>query len=61
MEFKDIIDYIFQYGVGFICLAYMIYFQSTTLKEMTKTMQEVVVTLTSMNDRLDDIERKMGE
>ena len=61
MEFKEIIDYIFQYGVGFICLAYMIYFQSTTLKEMTKTMQEVVVTLTSMNDRLDDIERKIGE
>ena len=49
MELKEIIDYLFQYGVGFICLAYMIYFQSTTLKEMTKTMQEVVLTLTSMN------------
>lgn len=56
MELKEIIDYLFQYGVGFICLAYMIYFQSTTLKEMTKTMQEVVLTLTSMNERLDNIE-----
>lgn len=61
MELKEIIDYIFQYGVGFICLAYLIYFNLTTSKDMTKTIQEVVVALTKMNERLDDIERKLGD
>ena len=61
MELKDIIDYIFQYGVGFICLAYLIYFNLTTSKEMTKTIQEVVISLTRMNEKLEDIERKLGD
>lgn len=61
MEFKEILDYIFQYGVGFICMAYLIYFNLTTSKEMTKTIQEVVVALTTMNERLEDIERKVGK
>lgn len=60
-ELKGIIDFIFQYGVGFICLGYLIYFNLTTSKEMTKTVQEVVVTLTTMNERLADIERKLGD
>lgn len=61
MEFKEILDYIFQYGVGFICMAYLIYFNLTTSKEMTKTIQEVVIALTTMNERLEDIERKVGK
>lgn len=61
MEFKEIIDYIFQYGVGFICMAYLIYFNLTTSKEMTKTIQEVLIALTTMNERLEDIERKVGK
>lgn len=61
MEFKEILDYIFQYGVGFICMAYLIYFNLTTSKEMTKTIQEVLIALTTMNERLEDIERKVGK
>lgn len=61
MELKEIIDYIFQYGVGFICLAYLIYFNLTVVRDMQKTNEEVVVTLTKMNERLEDIEKKLGD
>lgn len=50
---EDILNYIFQYGVGTLCVAYLIYFQSTTMKEMLKT-------LGSINDRLTIIETHIG-
>ena len=50
---KEILDYIFQYGIGTICVAYLIYFQSTTMKEMLKA-------LTNINDRLTIIESHVG-
>lgn len=46
---KEILDYIFQYGIGTICVAYLIYFQSTTMKEILNT-------LGSMDKRLALIE-----
>lgn len=58
---EEIIQYIFQYGIGTICVAYLIYDRMTTSKDLAKTMQEVVITLTKMNERLDDIERKIGD
>ena len=53
MELKEVIDYIFQYGIGAICVAYLIYFQSTTMKEILKT-------LGTINDRLTIIESHVG-
>ena len=53
MELKEIIDYIFQYGIGAICVAYLIFFQNTTMKEMLKT-------LGTINDRLTIIESHVG-
>lgn len=50
---EQILNYIFQYGVGTLCVAYLIYFQSTTMKEMLKT-------LGSINDRLTVIETHIG-
>lgn len=69
-ETKTIIDFIFQYGVGFVCVAYLIYDKLVNAKENQKAMkeivddnkktnQEIVVTLTKMNDRLEDIEKKL--
>ena len=46
---KEILDYIFQYGIGTLCVAYLIYFQSTTMKEILNT-------LGSMDKRLAVIE-----
>lgn len=67
---KTLIDFIFQYGVGFVCVAYLIYDKLVNAKENQKAMkeivddnkktnQEIVVTLTKMNDRLEDIEKKL--
>ena len=58
---EEIIQYIFQYGVGTICVAYLIFDRMTSSKELTKTMQEVLIALTKMNERLEDIEKKMGK
>ena len=71
-ETKTIIDFIFQYGVGFVCVAYLIYDKLVNAKENQramkeivddnkKTNQEIVVTLTKMNDRLEDIEKKLDK
>lgn len=70
-EIKTLVDFIFQYGVGFICVGYLIYDKLVNAKENQKVMQEIVsdnkktnqeivITLTKMNDRLDDIEKKLG-
>ena len=45
MESGTIIDTIFQYGVGIACLIYMMYFQATTMKELTKNQNELNTTL----------------
>lgn len=69
---KTLIDFIFQYGVGFVCVAYLIYDKLVNAKENQKAMkeivddnkktnQEIVVTLTKMNDRLEDIEKKLDD
>ena len=49
MGIKEIIDYIVSNGLGVVCVAYLIYFQHTT---MTK-MQDI---LNTMNTRLAIIE-----
>ncbi|MBO7692323.1 MAG: hypothetical protein J6T10_06775 [Methanobrevibacter sp.] len=66
MELKELIDLFFQYGVGIACLVYLMYFQSTTMKDLTKnqqdlneTLKEVSTNLNNINLRLDDIEEKV--
>ena len=66
MEIKELIDFIFQYGVGIACLIYLMIFQMTTMKDLTKnqgelnlTLKEVNTNLTNINLRLDDIEDKI--
>lgn len=56
---ETIIDLIANYGIGLVCVAYMIYFQNTTMKDMTKNQQAVLKTLEGMNHRLELIESKI--
>lgn len=51
---NDLIQLISTNGIGAVCVAYLIYFQSTTMKEMLKT-------LGSINERLTIIENEMKE
>ena len=38
---SDIITLITNNGIGVVCVAYLIYFQNTSMKEMNKTLTEV--------------------
>ena len=51
---QEIIQMIVDNGIGVFCVGYLIYFQSTTMKEM-------VATLKTIGERLTAIETKIGE
>lgn len=53
MIIEDIVKLIVDNGLSVICVGYMIYFQSTTMKEMLGV-------LASINTRLTAIETKIG-
>lgn len=51
---QDLIKMVVDNGIGVACVAYLIYFQSTTMKEMLSTLNII-------SDRLTAIETKIGE
>lgn len=54
----DLINLITQNGIGIVCVAYMIYFQNTTMKDMNKTLTSIQTNLILINERLESIENK---
>ena len=50
----ELINLITQNGIGIVCVAYMIYFQNTTMKQMLNT-------LNSIDKRLSLIENRRTE
>lgn len=57
---NDLIQLIVNNGIGVVCVAYMIYFQSTTMKEMNKTMTDVSTSLKLMNNDIEEIKNKIN-
>ena len=55
---ETIIDLIGNYGIGMACVGYMIYFQSSTMKNLIENQQAVLKTLEGINHRLELIESK---
>ena len=55
----EIMQAIANYGVGFVCVGYLIYFQSTTMKDMNNTLLKMIDTLNGINTRLSIIEDKL--
>ncbi len=55
---KEIADLIFNYGVGIACVVYLIYFQSTTMKEMLQTLSNINNRLTAIETKIDEIDEK---
>lgn len=51
---EEITNLIMNNGIGVACVAYLIYFQSTTMKHMLET-------LNTINTRLSVIEEKVGK
>lgn len=54
----DLINLITQNGIGIVCVAYMIYFQNTTMKKIAENMNENNKVLQSIDVRLSEIEKK---
>ena len=51
---EEIVNLIVDNGIGVVCVGYLIYFQSTTMKQMLNT-------LTTMSERLTSIETRIEE
>ena len=58
---NELINLLTQNGIGIVCVAYLIYFQATTMKDMGKTLQDISKNLILINERLEKIEEKKGE
>lgn len=63
---ESIIKLIVDNGIGVVCVAFMIYFINTTLKDNNKVLGEiketlisVQATLNNLTSRVDDIENKI--
>lgn len=57
----EIVNIIVNNGIGVGCILYFMYFNSTTLKAMTETMNEVKQSLILFNERLENIEQKLDK
>ena len=53
---KEIADLIMNYGIGVICIVYFMYFNSTTMKSLINTMNEMKQSLVLLNERIENIE-----
>ena len=56
---QQIIDLVINNGLGVVCVIYMIYFQMTTMKEMSQTISKMNTSLELITDRLENIEDNM--
>ena len=56
---EDLIKLIVNNGIGVVCVAYLIYFQATTMKEMNKTLGNINTRLEMMNQDIEEIKNKV--
>ena len=56
---EEIMQAITNYGIGFVCVAYLIYFQLTTMKDLNNTQLKMIETLNGIDTRLTLIEDKL--
>lgn len=64
----DLINLITQNGIGVICVAFLIYFINTTMKDnnkilddMQKTLVAINTNLTTLSTRVDKLEDKISK
>lgn len=50
----DIVNLITNNGIGVICVAYLIYFQNSTMKEILSTLTGIDTRLSIIEDRLEN-------
>ena len=50
---EELIQMIVNNGVGVVCVAYLIYFQSTTMKEMLSTLNTIKTEITVIKEEIN--------
>lgn len=55
---QDIINLLTQNGIGIVCVGYLIYFQSTTMKKIQETMAQMTTTLELIKDDIKDLKKE---
>lgn len=58
---SDLISLITQNGIGVVCVAFMIYFINTTLKDNNKVLDEIQKTLVGIQTTLNLITQRVDE
>lgn len=48
----EIVDLVVNNGIGIACVVYLIHFQSTTMKEMLKTLEGINTRLSIIEDHI---------
>lgn len=49
----EIVNMIINNGIGIVCVAYLIYFQNTTMTEMLRTLNSINTRLSIIEDKLE--------
>lgn len=57
----EILELISNHGIGIVCVGYLIYFQSTTMRSISDSLSALSNNLSIMNERLSQIEGKITE
>lgn len=55
MGIEAVIELIFNNGIGMVCVAFMIIYINTTMKEQTQTLNEIVKTLAIIQNNLTNL------
>lgn len=58
---QELITNILNNGIGVVCVAYLIYFQSTTMKKISENQEKNNDLLQMMINRLENLERKFDK
>lgn len=58
---QELITNILNNGIGVVCVAYLIYFQSTTMKKISENQEKNNELLQMMTNRLENLERKFDK
>ena len=51
---NDIINLIINNGIGVVCVGYLLYFQSTTMREMLQALNNINIRLSLIEDDLKE-------
>lgn len=58
---QELITMILNNGIGVVCVAYLIYFQSTTMKKISENQEKNNELLQMITNRLENLERKFDK